>query len=87
MVALTVLYSSIPCKLGVKYTDLDGNLTLPRPGLLLVLIDRRLRGEDLKPHRSGPVPVCSRLSFRHLGEIVLCRSRMVHLLRGDVVEG
>ena len=63
-----------------------GGYTLSWPGHLLLRINTGLRRADLEPHRTAPIPTLHISTCWHLREVVLCRSWVVDLLRGDVID-
>jgi hypothetical protein len=89
MVALAVIYSSTPrVSAGGCYASSEVLLTLRRPGHLLIgRVYTGHRGGYLEPYCPRTIPARNGSTGRDLGEIVLCRARVIDLLRGDVVDG
>jgi hypothetical protein len=84
---LTVSYPSAICQNPSTQQCVKGMRTLSRPGHLLVLIHLWHGSSDLEPHIATCIPALDITSTRHLGKIVLRWSRVVDLLRRDVVDG
>lgn len=61
--------------------------TLSRPTHLLRLIHARFRGTYPRPHRATSIPTLDIRAGRDFGKIILRRSRMIDLLRRDVMNG
>jgi hypothetical protein len=60
---------------------------LTRPGHLLGGVDAGLGRAEAEPDGAAAVPCLDVGAGRHFGQVVLCGTRVVDLLRGDVVDG